>query len=401
MHSSTFIGSLELLPHQLRQHVLVLGSSGSGKSTLLRALFSQHANRGDGILFVDPHGDDALAALDLIPRSRSNQVCYLDVGDPDTFVGIDLGFHVQDPNERALRVQLLVHAMHGIWADSWGPRLEAILRNSLAALMYCPGATLVMLPEFLTESSFRRSVLAEVDDPVISGFFRGEFDAWPTRDRETFVQPVLNKTGAFLFSPIVRRMLGDSKGKLSFEHALATKKIVVCNLAKGAIGAEPARLLGALILACVQAAAMARYKIKPELRHDFHVLVDEVASFGGASFIKEMLEELRKQNVSMTLASQMLAALHPDLREAVLTNCQTVVAYRISPTDADVLAPHLGRLQQDFNPARFGDLDRGECIVRRFGDDAHYMQMGPPPVGRGTAATIIKQSKRHYSRAAS
>ena len=58
------------------------------------------------------------------------------------------------------------------------------------------------------------------------------------------------------------------------------------------------------------------------------------------------------------------------------------------------------RLQQDFNPARFGDLDRGECIVRRFGDDAHYMQMGPPPVGRGTAATIIKQSKRHYSRAA-
>ena len=105
MHSSTFVGSLELLPHQLRQHVLVLGSSGSGKSTLLKTLFRQHADRGDGILFVDPHGDDALAALDLIPRSRSNQVCYLDVGDPDTFVGIDLGFGVQDPNERALRVQ--------------------------------------------------------------------------------------------------------------------------------------------------------------------------------------------------------------------------------------------------------------------------------------------------------
>ncbi len=51
------------LPERLR-HIGVFGATGVGKSTLLRHIIEQDIARGEGVLFIDPHGDDAELVID-------------------------------------------------------------------------------------------------------------------------------------------------------------------------------------------------------------------------------------------------------------------------------------------------------------------------------------------------
>ena len=60
---------------------------GSGKSTFLYHLALADIWAGEGVAVIDPHDDLALNILDAIPRSRINDVCYLDVTDVDRPVG--------------------------------------------------------------------------------------------------------------------------------------------------------------------------------------------------------------------------------------------------------------------------------------------------------------------------
>ena len=59
-----------------RQHVYIVGKTGTGKSTLLRNLILQDIGAGHGIVFIDPHGDEAERILDSIPSWRTRDVVY-------------------------------------------------------------------------------------------------------------------------------------------------------------------------------------------------------------------------------------------------------------------------------------------------------------------------------------
>ena len=65
------------------RHLYIVGKSGSGKSTFLYNLAMSDIVAGEGVAVIDPHGDLALDILDAIPRSRINDVCYLDATDTE------------------------------------------------------------------------------------------------------------------------------------------------------------------------------------------------------------------------------------------------------------------------------------------------------------------------------
>ncbi|MGD0025590.1 MAG: hypothetical protein ABSC37_13380, partial [Xanthobacteraceae bacterium] len=76
-------------PEERERHVYIVGKSGTGKSTFLFNLAMGDIYTGDGIAVVDPHGDLANDILDAIPRSRINDVCYLDAGETEYPVGFN------------------------------------------------------------------------------------------------------------------------------------------------------------------------------------------------------------------------------------------------------------------------------------------------------------------------
>jgi type IV secretory pathway VirB4 component len=169
MDAHTYIGTdrdgtpLTLsLPERLR-HIALFGATGVGKSTLLRQIVQQDIERGEGVLFIDPHGDDAELVIDSIPQHRGNQTCYFDLTDRD----FPIGFNVLEDvaaDDRATLAENIVSAMRGIWRESWGNRMERLLRHCAAALIETPNASLVLPPRLLTDADFRKRVVSRVSN---------------------------------------------------------------------------------------------------------------------------------------------------------------------------------------------------------------------------------------------
>jgi uncharacterized protein DUF87 len=202
MESLSYIGhaasgsgaGVSLTTDERLQHIAIFGATGVGKSTLLLSLIAQDIARGDGLLLIDPHGDLAEAALRFVPPSRHNHVCYLNLADLAYPVGLNVLEDVH-PDERALVVDGVVAAMRSIWSDSWGPRLEQILRHACAALLEVPNASLILLPRLLTDDAFRARVVGRVSNPLTRAFFLDRFDRWRDAYREVAIDPCLRAPG--------------------------------------------------------------------------------------------------------------------------------------------------------------------------------------------------------------
>lgn len=368
------------------EHAAIIGATGTGKSTLIEHLVAQDIARGDGVLLLDPNGPLAEAALNFIPPRRHNHVCYLNVPDLEWPVGLNVLEDVH-PDRRAVLVDGVVGAMRSIWRDSWGPRMEQILRHSARALIEIPNASLVLLPRLLTDDKYRMGALARVSDPFTRAFFADRFEAWRDEFRDVAIDPVLNKVEAFLAFPHVRNILGQGRSTLSLEQAMARGRIVIVNLAKSELGETAAHLTGALLIAQVLS------KLSLRNAGDFHLHVDEAHNFGSLSLL---LREARKFRCSVTAATQFLDGLDEETRAALRGTARTHTYFRVGATDAALIAPSLDREFQTFNPHILQHLGRGTAIVRRPGKDACEVEVPPPLRGIGNPEAVIKQSRLHY-----
>jgi len=156
-----------------RQHLYLIGKTGSGKTTLLRTLIVQHLAAGHGVALIDPHGDLAEELLDCIPPHRADDLVYFNPGDLDFPIGLNLIGNVA-PDDRHLVASGIVGAFKSIWRDSWGPRLEYILYNAIAALLDCPNTSLLGVNRMLTDADYRRRIVAKVRDPFVRAFWTDE-----------------------------------------------------------------------------------------------------------------------------------------------------------------------------------------------------------------------------------
>ena len=137
-----------------RHHTYIIGKTGSGKTTLLRNMILQHLHQGNGLALLDPHGDLADELLDHFPTSRADDLVYFNPGDLEFPIGLNLLANVA-PDDRHLVASGIVGAFKSIWRDSWGPRLEYILYNAVAALLDCQNTFLLGVNRMLTDAAYR------------------------------------------------------------------------------------------------------------------------------------------------------------------------------------------------------------------------------------------------------
>ncbi|MDP3965830.1 MAG: DUF87 domain-containing protein, partial [bacterium] len=60
------------------RHCYVIGQTGTGKTTLIKNMIIQDIKNGEGVAFIDPHGNDIEDILAAIPPERMNDVIYFD-----------------------------------------------------------------------------------------------------------------------------------------------------------------------------------------------------------------------------------------------------------------------------------------------------------------------------------
>lgn len=319
-----------------RRHVYVIGKSGTGKSTFIANMAINDMRNGEGFCVIDPHGDLCEHILQYIPSYRVNDLVYLDPSDPTRSFAIN-PLEVTEDNQKELVASGIVAIFKKLYGESWGPRLEYILRNTVVSVMEMPDATLLMLPEMLANSGFRAKVVERIKDPILKSFWVNEFDRMTDRLRVEAISPIQNKVGQFTSSQRIRNIIGHPKSSIDIEKVMNEGKILILNLSQGYLGEDNAALLGAMIITKVQLAAMNRVSIPEEQRKDFFLYVDEFQNFATTSFIK-ILSEARKFRLCLILANQYIAQIPEDVRAAIFGNAGTLMSFLVGATDAGVLA---------------------------------------------------------------
>ena len=319
-----------------RAHLYILGKTGTGKSTLLEALMLDDVRKGAGFALLDPHGDLVKKIKSVVPEWRRDDVIDFDVPNHNQPYGFNPLANVA-VDKRPLACSGLIQVFKHLWNDSWGPRLEHILRNCLLTLLDYPHANLSDILRLLSDKGFRQTVIPFIQNERIKEFWTKEFDKYPERLRAEAISPIQNKVGAFLSHPLLQKILTRPEKPLSLRKIMDGEKILLVNLAKGAIGEDISNLLGSLLISRFDLAALSRADTPEAERRDYTLYLDEFHNFTTQSLVL-MLSELRKYRLSLVLAHQYLTQLDPSIKDAVLGNVGTIIAFRIGAQDAEIFA---------------------------------------------------------------
>jgi hypothetical protein len=321
-------------------HFYVVGATGTGKTKFLEHLIQQDIQYGNGFGVIDPHGDliediKGLLIFRYLPTDPeiSDRVVLVDPTDKKLTVTFN-------PLEKipgvfiAEQVNELVSGFKKIWSDSWGARMEDLMRNSLIALGEAE-LTLLELPYFLSHRGFRESVLERVSHPLVQEYFR-RFDRVTDRGQVTWIEPVMNKLNAFFADERIRQMFTSEKSSFSVREIMDEKKILLIKLDKGKLK-DSADLLGSLLMAKIQMAAFSRSDLPISRRVPFYLYIDEFQNFASESF-SVVLSEARKYCLSLIMAHQTLSQIPEELRSLILGNAGIQVCFRLNRHDAQILA---------------------------------------------------------------
>jgi hypothetical protein len=331
-----------ILRDDRRRHIYVIGKTGMGKSYMLEGMAISDIMKGEGVAFVDPHGDAIEKIMQYIPEDRIDDVILFDPSNAERPIAFN-PLEVPSPEWRNLIASNLVGVLKKIWADSWGPRMEYILRLTLLALLETEDATMLGVTRMLTDKSYRKKVVDQVQDPVVKHFWVNEFNSYTEKFANEAVAPILNKVGQFLSTTTIRNIVGQPKSTFDLRAAMDEGKIILVNLATGKIGEDNAALLGAMMITKMQLAAMSRANVPEEDRRDFYLYVDEFQNFATDSFAV-ILSEARKYRLSLIMANQYIMQMPETVKNAVFGNVGTMIAFRIGAGDAAMM-------EKEFAPA--------------------------------------------------
>lgn len=322
-----------------RRHMYVIGKSGTGKSTLLANMIINDLKHNEGLAVVDPHGDLIETVLNYIPRHRINDVIIFDPADPHAVVKLNL-FEGGSVVHRELIASGIVAIFQKMYANSWGPRLEYILRNALLTLL-SQHAKLEDVLRILTDEKYRHRITENMDDQVLKNFWDAEFDKMPDRLRNESISPILNKVGQFVTSPLIRHVVNTNTSSFDIESVMNEGKILLVNVSQGKLGEDNAALLGAMIITKIQLAAMNRVYTQEEERRDFYLYIDEFQNFATTSFVK-ILSEARKYRLNLTLANQYMAQIPDEVKAAIFGNAGSMISFILGAQDADWMQKEFG-----------------------------------------------------------
>jgi hypothetical protein len=384
-----------------RKHMYLIGKTGSGKSTLIKNMVVQDIQRGEGVAFLDPHGDAINDLLNYVPEDRLHDVVIFDPADADYPVALNM-LEVVDPRQKNLIASGLLDVFKKYFGQvSWGPRLEYLLMNCILTLLEVPNTSMLGIVRLLTDNDYNKYIVDYIQDPVMKDFWTKEFMQMKGNQKlvTEAVSPIQNKVGQFLNASTIRNIVGQPKSTIRVDEIINQGKIFFVNLATGRIGENNSALLGAMIISQLQFAAMRRVDIPESQRRDFYVYADEFQKFATDSFAN-ILSEARKYRLNLVLTHQYIEQMPDSVREAVFGNIGTLATYGVGPTDAAFL-------EKEFDPIFLAqdiiNLGRYEMYMKLQIDDmssSPFSAKGLPPLGQtnGLRDEAIRLSRTQYSR---
>jgi hypothetical protein len=388
-----------------RRHMYMIGKTGAGKSFVMQQMALQDIINGEGIAFLDPHGDSADWLLERIPPHRIEDVIYWNPGDTDRPLGFNI-LEFYDEQDKHRTVNSFIGLMQKMFDPHnqgiTGPRFERAVRNAMLSVMEKPGATLVEVLRILSDEKYQQKIIPTIKDDIVRRYWTDEIAKTQEFHKSEVLGYIVSKFDRFVTNKLTRNIFGQSKSGFNMRQIMDNQKILIVNLSKGMVGEENAQFLGLLMVPRILSSAMSRADTAEHLRKDFYLYVDEFQNFSTNDFA-QILSEARKYRLNLIVANQYIAQIDEKIRDAVFGNVGTVVSMKVGQTDAQFLSETFKPI---FDVNDLVNLENVNAYVKllyqgesppAFSINTHY-KYAPyeiPKEGNKKVAEIVKNLSRY------
>lgn len=332
---------IRMSPADRLRHLYVIGQTGAGKSSFMKTLISQDIQEGNGVCFIDPHGNDIIDILANIPPERYEDVIYFDPAEISRPFGLNmLEYDASHPEQKSFIVNemlMIFRQLYGDVPESMGPAFEQYFRNATQLVMEDPasGSTLMDIGRVLSNKEFRDLKLSRSNNPIVNQFWNEiATQAEGEASLQNIVPYITNKFDEFTGNDFMRPIIGQQESSFNFRELIDNKKILLVNLSKGRLGERNANLLGLIIVGKIFMAALSRADNPRGDFAPFYLYIDEFQNITTSS-IPGILSEARKYKLSLTIAHQYLGQVDEKIRDAVFGNVGSMAVFRVGQEDAE------------------------------------------------------------------
>ena len=390
-----------------RRHFYLIGQTGTGKSVLLQEMIRQDILNGEGVAFIDPHGETAEKILGFVPASRAEDVIYLNPSDVDRPVGLNmLEFDPRFPESKTLVVNEMLEIFEKLYnlktMGFGGPMFEQYMRNALLLIMEDPnsGNTLIEIPRVLADTSFRKYKLSRCKNMIVKNFWEMEAEkAGGEASLANMVPYITSKTNVFIANDLLRPIISQQQSSFNFRQIMDEKKILIVNLSKGRLGDINSYLLGMIVVGKMLIAAFSRSDILEPERQDFFLYIDEFHNVTTKS-IASALAEARKYRLNLILSHQFLAQIDEDTRKAIFGNVGSFLAFRVGPEDGKFLTTEFAPIFDENDLVNFDNYNAAlKLLINGQTANPFNIVTFPPSQENQEVKRLIKElSRTKYGR---
>ncbi len=365
------------IPRNEQIHMGIFGEVGSGKSIVDTILINQNINRDQGFMLVDPHGTLAQDVLRMIPESKKDRVIYISLDTVRLWgkiVKIN-PLEVKSGGDRYVVAMNLVNALRNIYHDSWGPQLEALLRNGANALVEIEDSTLRDLVKIITDERMRSVFMNKVANRDVRHFWNVLF---PQQYQKDAGRSAYNKLDKILSTPQVAAILDTAKSTIDFGDIMESDKWVIVDLSSGGSD-DVISFLGTILINMVYVEARKRFGMPIGITKPFFMYIDEAHLFAPFA-LRELLNTMRKANMKVTIVTQTINTFPREFAKEVSALVRTLVCFKVDAETANMF-----KTVMPVSVEQLTSMTQG-----RF---AFYSQGNPPHTGLLIAVPIVDRKK--------
>lgn len=371
---------MEFSNDERNRGIYIIGKTRTGKTTALEHLALSDIHAGNGIIFIDPHGEASHNILDRLPSRRIEETCFIDFSDKQFSVGFN---PIIEPHH-------MVTALIGIYGEKVSDRAKYYLLHGLQLVKENRHLTILDLPRIYYDKDFRDGLIDVKTDVATRTFWLQEFPHFSKRYNEEAPATILNKLGQFAARPAIRSSLTQKHPKFDFETAIRFKQITIINVAKGALGDEPANLITSLLISHIHSI------VSQGAIGECRLIIDEFQT-AGTDIIKTILAEDAKFGMMPTLANQYFSQLPETTRDAITGNIGTIVAFRVGAKDAELIAAEMNERHTDYSE-ELRLQPRFHAYIHQESRTPRQIRTEPARPSLGTLHRAIAASRRRFAR---
>ena len=338
-------------------HLHIMGASGQGKSKFMEHCIREDIMAGHGVCLVDPEGVLYEKIVNWCAKHKANRFARIhlfDPTEPDWRFRFNPLF-VHEGEKPRHRVDNVIDALAQVWGGE-DSRSKPAIRTTLRAIFTVLIAHGYSLAEafYLTSTRDPYSIVDQltgnITNPIIAEMWDGYKQAAEKSPREHQIEfsGARRRFGELLDDEEIRQIFASYENPIDFKQCMDDGDIVLINLAPEAMGEDPARAFGALLVREMFYAASRRDESSAREK-PFYAYIDECAEYL-TNDIPKILARSRKRGLHLILAHQWLEQLRErgdGIYHGVMGIQNKVIFGGISDEDAIILADQLFRTEYD------------------------------------------------------